>query len=71
MKSLAMALVAVGIAALAYGVISYSQNRTTIEMGSMSASITENGTGTMVALVVGGIALIGGLVMLLSEKRRA
>ena len=41
MKSLAIALVTVGIAVLVYGVISYSNNRTTIEVGSMSASISD------------------------------
>ncbi len=70
MKSLAIALVTVGIAVLVYGVISYSNNRTTIEVGSMSASITENGALPVAAIIAGGIALIGGLVLFANERRR-
>ncbi|MBI5868144.1 MAG: DUF3185 domain-containing protein [candidate division Zixibacteria bacterium] len=70
MKSLAIALVIIGTAVLVYGGISYSHNRTTIEMGSMSASITENGTVPMAAIIVGGIALVGGLVLFVNERRR-
>jgi len=71
MKSLAIALVIIGIVLLVYGVMGYSHNRTTIEMGSMSASITENGAAPMAAIIIGGIALIGGLVLLANERRRA
>ena len=70
MKSLAIALVCIGIAVLVYGGIEYSSNRTTIEMGSMSASITENGALPIAAIIGGGIALIGGLVLLANERRR-
>jgi uncharacterized membrane protein YidH (DUF202 family) len=71
MKSFAIALVIVGLALLAYGGISYSQNRTTIEMGSMSASVTEHGSVPMTAMIVGGIGLIAGLALLANERRRA
>lgn len=71
MKSIAITLVIIGIAVLVYGVIGYSHSRTTIEMGSMSASITENGAAPITAIIVGGIALIGGLAVLANEKRRA
>jgi LPXTG-motif cell wall-anchored protein len=70
MKSLASALVFIGIAVLVYGVINYGGNRTTIEMGSMSASITENETASMTAIIVGGLALIGGVVLLAKKRRR-
>ncbi len=71
MKSFAIALVIVGLVLLVYGGISYSQNRTTIEMGSMSASITEHGSAPMMAMIVGGIGLIAGLTLLANERRRA
>ena len=71
MKSLAIALVIIGIAVLIYGGISYSHNRATIEMGSMSASVTEHRAVPMVAIIIGGIALVGGLVLLVNERRRA
>jgi uncharacterized membrane protein YidH (DUF202 family) len=70
MKTLAIALVIVGIAVLVYGGISYSHNRTTIEMGSMSASITEHGTAPIAAFILGGIALIGGMVLLVNKRRQ-
>ena len=70
MKTLAIALVIVGIGALGFGVFGYFDSRTTIEMGSMSATVTENGAAPMAALVIGGIALIGGLVLLANERCR-
>ena len=70
MKTLAIALVIVGIGALGFGVFGYFDSRTTIEMGSMSATVTENGAAPMAALVIGGIALIGGLVLLSNERCR-
>jgi uncharacterized membrane protein YidH (DUF202 family) len=70
MKSLAIALVILGIAGLVYGGLGFGRNRTTMEMGSMSASVTESGPAPVVA-VVGGIALLGGILLLVYEKRRA
>ena len=71
MKSLAIALVIIGIGALGYGIFGYFDSRTTIEMGSMSATVTEHGAAPIAALVIGGIALIGGLVLLANERRHA
>lgn len=69
MRSIALALVIIGIGALVYGVIDYSNSRTTIEMGSMSASITENGARSMTAIIGGAIAVIVGLMMYSKERR--
>ena len=71
MKSLAIALVLIGIGVLGYGVFGYFDSRTTIQMGSMSATVTEHGAAPMAALVIGGIALIGGLVLLANKRRHA
>jgi len=71
MNTLAIALVILGISALGYGIFGFFDSRTTIEMGSMSASITEDGATPMAALVIGGIALVSGLVLLSNERRRA
>lgn len=71
MKSIALALVIIGIGALVYGVIDYSNSRTTIEVGSMSASITENGARSMIAIIAGAIAVIVGLMMYSKERRHA
>ncbi len=71
MKTLAIALVIFGIGALGYGIFGFFDSRTTIEVGSMSASITEHGAAPMAAMVIGVISLVGGLVLLSNERRRA
>jgi uncharacterized membrane protein YidH (DUF202 family) len=71
MKSLAIALVIIGVVVLGYGVIGYNNNRTTIEMGSMTASITDHTTTPIATIIVGGIALIGGLLLLANDRRHA
>lgn len=71
MKTVALALMVIGIAALVYGVIDYSNSHTSIEMGGMSASITENDGRPITAIIAGGIALIVGFMMYSSERRRA
>jgi len=71
MKTLAIALVIIGIGVLGFGVFGYFDSRTTIEVGSMTASVTENGAAPMAAIVIGGIALVGGLILLATERRRA
>jgi uncharacterized membrane protein YidH (DUF202 family) len=71
MKSLALVLVIIGILALLYGVIGYNDHHTTIAMGSMTASITDHTTTPIAAMVAGGIALIGGLLLLANDRRHA
>jgi hypothetical protein len=70
LKALAIALIVIGIAGIVYDLAGLSRNRTTIEMGSMSASVTEKGA-VPVAAIVGGLALIGGIVLFINDKRRA
>jgi hypothetical protein len=69
MKPTALVLVILGTAALIFGVIDYSNSRTTIEVGSMSASVTESGSRWMFALIGGSIAVLAGLA--LSSKGRS
>jgi len=71
MKSLAIALVIIGIAVIVFGMVSYANNTTTLDMGSMSATITEHGAAPMAAMIVGGISLISGLVLLTYRRRHA
>jgi len=54
MKTLAIALIIIGFAVLVYGGIDYSNNRHTIEVGSMSASVTEGGALPIAAIIAGG-----------------
>ena len=71
MKPLALALVIIGAAALIFGIFDYSNSRTTIEVGSMSASVTENGSRWMFAVIAGGIAVIAGLALSANGRRQA
>lgn len=71
MKPLALALVIIGVGALIFGIVDYSNGRTTIEVGSMSASVTENGSRWMMAVISGGIAVIAGLVLSASGRRQS
>jgi len=70
MKALAIALIVVGLAGIAYDLIGLGHNRTTMEVGSMSASVTEKG-GVPVVAIIGGVVLIGGLFFLVNDRRRA
>lgn len=70
MRQMAMVLFVIGIAALIYGVIDYSNSRTTIEMGNMSASITEGGSRAITAIIAGGIAILIGLGLYAQDRKR-
>ena len=70
MKTMGIVLVILGIVAVVYGGIGYNRNRTIFEVGGMKATATEHGT-TAVPAVVGVISLIGGIVLLVVDKRRA
>ncbi len=70
MKTIGLVLVIIGIVVLVYGGIGYNRNRTIFEVGGMKATATEHRT-TAVPAVVGVISLIGGIALLVVEKRRA
>ena len=71
MKSVAIVLVILGVLALGYGVIGYNNNHTTIEVGSMTASVTDHTSAPIAIIIAGGMALIGGLVVLAIDRRHA
>jgi hypothetical protein len=68
MKLFGFALVALGILALAYGGISYSRQKTVLEVGSFKATATEQ-KKVPVSPIVGAIALMVGIVVLAVPKR--
>jgi uncharacterized membrane protein len=71
MKVLGFALVILGILALVYGGISYSRQRTVLEVGSFKATATEQ-KNIPLSPIVGGIVLVIGVVLLaVPRKRRA
>ena len=69
MKILGVALILLGIAALVFGGFGYDRQRTVLEVGELSAKVTEHRT-VPVAPIAGMIALAGGVVLLLAARRR-
>jgi len=69
MKTLGLALVALGLLALIYGGISYTRNRTIVQMGSMEIAASEN-HNVPIPAIAGVAILIGGVALLVGGKRR-
>lgn len=69
MKMLGIALVILGIVALVYGGFGYSRNRTLIDVGGVKATTTEHRT-IPIAPITGAIALVGGILLLVSPRWR-
>lgn len=69
MRSLGFVLVVLGVLALVYGGISYSRERTVLDMGPIKATATEQ-RNIPFSPIVGGIAIVGGLLLLLVPRRR-
>ena len=69
MKGLGFALVVLGILALVYGGISYSRQRTVLDVGPFKATATEQ-HNIPLSPIVGGIAIVSGLLLLIVPRRR-
>ena len=70
MKLLGIVLVLLGVLALVYGGIDYSRDRTVLEIGSLNVTASERRTFPVPA-VVGAAVLLGGVVLLVVDRRRA
>jgi hypothetical protein len=69
MKTLGMVLAIVGVVALVYGGIGYNRRTTILEVGDLKATAMEHKT-IPIAPLAGGIALAGGIVLMLVPRRR-
>ncbi len=69
MKPIAFVLVVLGIVALIYGGIGYNRQKTVFEIGDIKATATEHKT-IPIAPIVGVIAIVGGIALLVVDKRR-
>jgi uncharacterized membrane protein len=70
MKTIGFLLVVLGVLALVYGGISYSRQRTVIDVGSFRATATEQ-KNIPLSPIAGGIALIGGIALLVAPRKRS
>lgn len=69
MKTFGFALVVLGILALVYGGVSYNRQKTIVDVGPFKATATEQ-KNIPLSPIVGGIALIGGIALLMAPKKR-
>ena len=69
MKILGFLLVVLGVLALVYGGISYNRQRTVIDVGAFKATATEQ-KNVPLSPIVGGIALVGGIILLTVPRKR-
>lgn len=70
MKVMGFVLVVLGVLALVYGGITYNRERTVLDMGPIRATATEQ-RNIPLSPIVGGIAIVGGLALLMVQRRRA
>jgi hypothetical protein len=69
MKVLGFVLVVLGVLALVYGGISYNRERTVLDVGPFKATATEQ-KNIPLSPIVGGIALLGGVLLLVVPRKR-
>lgn len=69
MRILGIVLIVIGVLALAYQGISYTQREKVIDVGPIEASVDKEKTIPLPP-VVGGVALAAGVVLLLVRPRR-
>lgn len=69
MKPIGIILVVVGLAGLIYGGIGYNRQTTILDVGGIKATATEHKT-IPIAPFAGGIALLGGVTLLLAPRLR-
>lgn len=69
MKIFGFVLVVFGAIALIYGGISYSRQRTIVDLGPIKATATEQ-RNIPFSPIVGGIAILGGALLLFLPRRR-
>jgi hypothetical protein len=70
MKILAIILIVVGIAAFAYQGITYTSKEKVVDLGPVQVTAEKTRTFPLPP-IVGGIALVGGIVLLLMGSKKA
>ena len=67
---LGLALIVLGIVALAYQGITYTTHKKVLDIGPIQATKEEHNTIPLPP-IVGGLALVGGIVLLVAGRREA
>jgi len=70
MKILGIILIVVGIAAFAYQGITYTSREKVVDVGPVQVTAEKTKTFPLPP-IVGGIALVGGIVLLLAGNKKA
>jgi len=70
MKAIGFVLLVLGIVAVLYGAITYNRERTVFKVGSIEATAKEQ-HNVPLSPIVGGIAIVSGLVLLMVPRRKA
>lgn len=68
-KLIGVMLVILGVLALVYGGITYNENTTVLEVGSLSVTATEK-KSLPIPAVAGVVVLVGGIALLVLGQRR-
>jgi uncharacterized membrane protein YidH (DUF202 family) len=69
MKIVGIVLIVIGVIALAYGGISYTKREKVLDIGPLEAT-TETREAIPLPPLLGGLALAGGIVLLIVGSRR-
>ena len=70
MKALGIVLLVVGVISLAYQGFTYTTQRKVVDLGPIQATKTEHHTLPLPP-ILGALALIGGVVVLVSDRRNS
>ena len=69
-KFVAVALIVVGVLALAYGGFSYTKDTTAVKLGPIELSVKEKETVNIPVWAGIGAIVVGGLLLVFGSKRR-
>jgi hypothetical protein len=69
MRTAGIILIVIGVIGLAWGGITYTRRKDTVNVGPFSATVRERET-VPISPVVGGIALVAGIVLIAVGGRR-
>ena len=69
MKILGFTLLVLGMLVLVYGGISYSRQRTVVDVGPFKATATEQ-KNVPLSPIVGGVVVLGGILLLAIPRKR-